>query len=224
MAISPCSATMATPSWSSTARFTTTPSCGASSKRWGIVSIRTAIPRRCCTRSSNGMCDRSRSCAACSPRRSGTSRAAGWCWCATAWASNRCISPARRRFYFGSEMKAILLHPEIEPPHQPAALDRYLSCNYVPGTADAGGRDRKTASRELARMAGRPASIQPYWTLEFKPDSQLDLADGERGAGPAAAFRRARTFDIGRAARRVVQRRPRFLHHPALRRRIRSAR
>jgi len=35
--------------------------------------------------------------------------------------------------YFGSEMKAILLHPQIDRRINAEALDRYLSCNYVPG-------------------------------------------------------------------------------------------
>jgi asparagine synthase (glutamine-hydrolysing) len=35
--------------------------------------------------------------------------------------------------YFGSETKAILLHPEIPRHVNPRALDRYLSYNYIPG-------------------------------------------------------------------------------------------
>ena len=35
--------------------------------------------------------------------------------------------------YFGSELKTILLHPEIERRIDPTALDHYLSLNYVPG-------------------------------------------------------------------------------------------
>jgi asparagine synthase (glutamine-hydrolysing) len=42
---------------------------------------------------------------------------------------------ARRgaELYFGSELKAILVHPEIERKLSMAALDCYLSLNYVPG-------------------------------------------------------------------------------------------
>jgi len=36
--------------------------------------------------------------------------------------------------YFGSEMKAILLHPGLDRRMNLRALERYLSCNYVPGT------------------------------------------------------------------------------------------
>ena len=34
--------------------------------------------------------------------------------------------------YFGSELKAILVHPEIERWLSPEGLDCYLSLNYVP--------------------------------------------------------------------------------------------
>src|SRR5262249_32810340 len=42
---------------------------------------------------------------------------------------------ARRgsNIYFGSEMKAILLHPEIDRRMSHAGLDHFLSLNYVPG-------------------------------------------------------------------------------------------
>src|ERR1019366_2689155 len=43
----------------------------------------------------------------------------------------------RRRgddLYFGSEMKAILLHSELDRQMNLGALERYLSFNYVPGT------------------------------------------------------------------------------------------
>ena len=39
---------------------------------------------------------------------------------------------ARRDLYFGSELKTIFVHPEIERSLNPAALDCYLSLNYVP--------------------------------------------------------------------------------------------
>ena len=35
--------------------------------------------------------------------------------------------------YFGSELKTILLHPEIDRRMSSAGLDHYLSLNYVPG-------------------------------------------------------------------------------------------
>jgi asparagine synthase (glutamine-hydrolysing) len=36
--------------------------------------------------------------------------------------------------YFGSELKAILQHPEVPRDLDPEALDMYLSVNYIPGT------------------------------------------------------------------------------------------
>ncbi len=76
--------------------------------------------------------------------------------------------------YFGSEMKAILLHPELDRRLNPAALERYLSCNYIPGTATmVQGIEKLTPGHWLEWKGGR-ASIEPYWKLEFKEDSRLD--------------------------------------------------
>jgi asparagine synthase (glutamine-hydrolysing) len=83
--------------------------------------------------------------------------------------------------YFGSEMKAILLHPELDRSLNPAALERYLSFNYVPGTATLVDGIEKLAPGHWLEWAGGTVSIHPYWRLEFRPDSRLDLesAKGE---------------------------------------------
>ena len=58
---------------------------------------------------------------------------AGWCWLAIAWGSSRCTIARRGDdLYFGSELKAILVHPEIERWLSQDGLDCYLSLNYVP--------------------------------------------------------------------------------------------
>ena len=119
--------------------------------------------------------------------------------------------------YFGSEMKAILLHPELDRRMNLRALERYLSCNYVPGTETLVEDIQKLAPGNWLEWQDGALSMHPYWRLEFKPDVGLDLADGKRGTRPAAAIGGHGAFDFGRAARRVVQRGPGFLDHPALR-------
>ena len=57
--------------------------------------------------------------------------------------------------YFGSELKAILVHPEIERWLSLDGLDCYLSLNYVPGAVDAGGRHRETAAGAMDGVAAR---------------------------------------------------------------------
>ena len=54
---------------------------------------------------------------------------------------------------FGSELKTILIHPEMERRLNLAALDCYLSLNYVPAPVDAGGRDRDSCRPASSGMA-----------------------------------------------------------------------
>ncbi len=77
--------------------------------------------------------------------------------------------------YFGSEMKAILLHPELDRNLNPAALERYLSFNYVPGTQTlVEGIEKLSPGHWLDWVDGK-VSTHPYWKLEFKPDAGMDL-------------------------------------------------
>lgn len=76
---------------------------------------------------------------------------------------------------FGSEMKAILLHPEVERTINPQSLDRYLTLNYVPGTDTmVEGISKLAPGHWLEWRDGRTKS-QAYWKLEFRPDSRIDL-------------------------------------------------
>ncbi len=120
--------------------------------------------------------------------------------------------------YFGSEMKAILLHPEIPRYINPSALDRYLALNYIPGTETmVEGIEKLSPGCWIEWQEGR-AKIERYWKLEFRPESRWDLAFGKRGARSPAARFRAGTSDCGCSSRRVVERRTGFLRDFALRR------
>jgi len=80
-----------------------------------------------------------------------------------------------QEIYFGSEMKAILLHPEIERRINPRALDRYLTCNYVAGTETlVEGIDKLTPGHWLEWQDGA-VTVQPYWKLALRPDPGIDL-------------------------------------------------
>ena len=84
---------------------------------------------------------------------------------------------ARRRqnIYFGSEMKAILLHPEIERTIDLAGLADYLSLNYVPGPRTlVEGVEKIPPGTWLEWRAGAVATGE-YWRLEFAPDPKRDL-------------------------------------------------
>jgi asparagine synthase (glutamine-hydrolysing) len=77
--------------------------------------------------------------------------------------------------YFGSELKAILLHPEIDRRINSAALGRYLSLNYVPGVDTLVEGIQKVPPGHWLEWRDRKITIEPYWTLEFRPDPRLDF-------------------------------------------------
>ncbi|MDP8990078.1 MAG: asparagine synthase (glutamine-hydrolyzing) [Acidobacteriota bacterium] len=78
--------------------------------------------------------------------------------------------------YFGSEMKGILLHPQLDRRMNSRALERYLTSNYVPGTDTLVEDIQKLAPGNWLQWQDGAVSIQPYWQLGFKPDARLDMA------------------------------------------------
>jgi asparagine synthase (glutamine-hydrolysing) len=78
------------------------------------------------------------------------------------WLSDKCL-------IFGSEIKAILVDPEVQPEVVPEMIDRFLTFYYVPG--------EETLLRNICKLApgcqmlvqnGR-ATIKEYWNLAFAP-------------------------------------------------------
>lgn len=77
--------------------------------------------------------------------------------------------------YFGSELKTILLHPEIDRRMSSAGLDHYLSLNYVPGPHTlVEGIDKLAPGHWLEWQDGEVRS-RAYWRLQFRPDPRIDL-------------------------------------------------
>jgi asparagine synthase (glutamine-hydrolysing) len=75
--------------------------------------------------------------------------------------------------YFGSEVKTILLHSEIGRRINRLSLDRYLSLNYIPGPQTMiEGIEKLPPGHFFDSCESRTT---PYWTLEFRPDSSIDL-------------------------------------------------
>ncbi len=111
------------------------------------------------------------------------SRRGGWCWCAIAWASSRCIFARRGgEIYFGSELKTILLHPEIErriERRRPRPLSfAQLRCPAAHTLVE--GIEKLPPGNWLewpAAMA-RSAAIL-IGSCEFRPDTRIDLDVGE---------------------------------------------
>ncbi|HEV2202103.1 MAG TPA: asparagine synthase (glutamine-hydrolyzing) [Bryobacteraceae bacterium] len=82
--------------------------------------------------------------------------------------------------YFGSEMKAILLHPEIPRHVNPSALDRYLALNYIPGTETMVAGIEKLAPGCWLEWQDGSVAVERYWELQFHPDARWDLPSATR--------------------------------------------
>jgi len=81
----------------------------------------------------------------------------------------------RGEIYFGSELKAILLHPEIERRMDSAGLDHYLSLNYVPGPHTLIEGIQKLPPGHWLEWRGGRVAIEPWWRVNFRPDARMDL-------------------------------------------------
>jgi asparagine synthase (glutamine-hydrolysing) len=82
--------------------------------------------------------------------------------------------------HFGSEVKAILAHPEIKREADPAALSYFLSLNYIPHphTMIAGIRKLEPGSW-LEWLNGRERS-ERYWRISFRPNAGMKLEDAKQ--------------------------------------------
>ena len=89
------------------------------------------------------------------------------------------FSRRRDNLYFGSELKAILRHPEISRTMDLTALSDYLSLNYVPGPRTlVEGIEKVPPGTWLEWRAGTVTAGE-YWRLEFDPDPKRDLASAK---------------------------------------------
>ncbi len=86
----------------------------------------------------------------------------------------------RGDLFFGSELKAILLHPEIDRTLDPQGLDRYLSLNYVPGPCTLVEGIHKLPPGNYLQWRDGKVAIEPYWKLEFRPDERMDFGEAKQ--------------------------------------------
>jgi asparagine synthase (glutamine-hydrolysing) len=71
------------------------------------------------------------------------------------------------RLLFNSEVKGLLVHPELEPRVDEAGLASYLTFEYFPGELSVLRGVRKLPPAHTLRFAGGRLEIRPYWDLPF---------------------------------------------------------
>ncbi len=81
--------------------------------------------------------------------------------------------------YFGSELKAIFEHPEIERRIDPAGLDHFLGLNWIPQPHTmVEGIEKLPPAHWLEWRDGRIRS-EAYWTLDFHEDQSWTLGSAK---------------------------------------------
>ena len=82
------------------------------------------------------------------------------------------------RLVFGSEIKAILEHPDVHRAMDLQSMYHYLGYEFVPGPATMFQGIRKLPPGTIARVRGGRLEIEPYWELRFEdaPDDAATLA------------------------------------------------
>src|SRR6266508_4259114 len=70
---------------------------------------------------------------------------------------------------FGSEIKAILQHPEVQREPNLAAIDQYLTLQYVPSPMTAFQGIRRLPPGHWLRWQDGRVHVQRYWELRFEP-------------------------------------------------------
>jgi asparagine synthase (glutamine-hydrolysing) len=76
--------------------------------------------------------------------------------------------------YFGSELKAILIHPEIERCLSPAGLDCYLSLNYVPAPWTLVEGIEKLLPGQWMEWRRGSVRTERYWSLPSGREGNLE--------------------------------------------------
>jgi asparagine synthase (glutamine-hydrolysing) len=79
---------------------------------------------------------------------------------------------------FGSEIKAILADPEVQPEVVPAMIDRLLTFNYLPGEETLLRNIHKLAPGSYMIAGNGKIQIKQYWDLRFTR-STLSLPEAE---------------------------------------------
>lgn len=77
---------------------------------------------------------------------------------------------ANGSFIFGSELKAILMHPDVKREINPFALDEYISLGCISAPQTIFKNIHRLAPGHFLTFENGEVSINPYWDIRFMPD------------------------------------------------------
>ena len=105
------------------------------------------------------------------------------------------------RIVYGSEIKSILEHPDVEKVFNPAALDKYLSFQYsVPTETFFAGVECLPPAHYLLYKGGE-VTIERYWESTFTPDESMTLDEAveeiDRAFTDSVAAHRISDVEVG---------------------------
>ncbi|MGB7979067.1 MAG: asparagine synthase (glutamine-hydrolyzing) [Chlamydiales bacterium] len=84
------------------------------------------------------------------------------------------ISHQNGRLLFGSELKALLVHPAVSREIDPKAIGLYLECQYIPAPFTMFQQIQKLPSAHFLRFKEGRLEKRRYWTPSYLPKSELD--------------------------------------------------
>jgi len=83
-------------------------------------------------------------------------------------------------FVFGSELKSLLEHPDVEPELDPKALDTYFTLGYIPDPLSIFRNVHKLPPGHHLTLINGRVTVKQYWDFEFRkgpPRSEADYLD-----------------------------------------------
>ena len=93
---------------------------------------------------------------------------------------------------FASELKALVEHPAIDRTLDLTALSRYLAHEYVPAPSSIFRSIRKLPAGHWLTYTDGRLKVEPYWSVQFRPDRTIDVSPRDCAALVIAAKVRKR--------------------------------
>jgi asparagine synthase (glutamine-hydrolysing) len=84
-----------------------------------------------------------------------------------------------QRLVFGSELKAILVHPAVQREIDPQAVLYYLRYSYIPDPLSIFRKIRKLPPAHVLTISGRTLTVRPYWDGVMPPQHGSPVTEAD---------------------------------------------